>query len=148
MEPIKINIEVSLSEATIAALQGLFNPLRACTCAGATEEATPAAEPKTAKAASVKAKPESKPAPASSDPAPAGAADDDDLPPDNAPDPEPKKVPTEAEMRAAIKQTTDRGVSAKTVRNYIQSTFNVPSSVDCPPARRQELIDGLAKLSA
>ena len=141
MEPIKINIEVSLSEATIAALQGLFNPLRACTCAGATEEATPAAEPKTAKAASVKAKPESKPAPVA-------VAEDDDLPPDNAPDPAPKKVPTEAEMRAAIKQTTDRGVSAKTVRNYIQSTFNVPSSVDCPPARRQELIDGLNKLAA
>lgn len=140
MEPIKINIEVSLSEATIAALQGLFGTKPTTTIAA------PAAEPK--KAAPVKAKPESKPAPASSDPAPAGAADDDDLPPDNAPDPEPKKVPTEAEMRAAIKQTTDRGVSAKTVRNYIQSTFNVPSSVDCPPARRQELIDGLAKLSA
>lgn len=141
MEPIKINIEVSLSEATIAALQGIFNPLSCCTCAGATEEAAPAAEPKTAKAAPVKAKPESKPAPVA-------VAEDDDLPPDNAPDPAPKKVPTEAEMRAAIKQTTDRGVSAKTVRNYIQSTFNVPSSVDCPPARRQELIDGLAKLSA
>jgi hypothetical protein len=133
MEPIKINIEVSLSEATIAALQGLFGTKPTTTIAA------PAAEPK--KAAPVKAKPESKPAPVA-------VAEDDDLPPDNAPDPAPKKVPTEAEMRAAIKQTTDRGVSAKTVRNYIQSTFNVPSSVDCPPARRQELIDGLAKLSA
>lgn len=135
MEPIKINIEVSLSEATIAALQGLFGAKPTTTIAA------PAAEPKTAKAAPVKAKPESKPAPVA-------VAEDDDLPPDDAPDPAPKKVPTEAEMRAAIKQTTDRGVSAKTVRNYIQSTFNVPSSVDCPPARRQELIDGLAKLSA
>lgn len=143
MEPIKINvnIEVGLKQTTLEALAVIFNPWKGCTCAGATEEATPAAEPKTAKAASVKAKPESKPAPVA-------VAEDDDLPPDNAPDPAPKKVPTEAEMRAAIKQTTDRGVSAKTVRNYIQSTFNVPSSVDCPPARRQELIDGLAKLSA
>ena len=74
--------------------------------------------------------------------------DDDDLPPNDAPDPAPKKVPTEAEMRAEIQKTRKRGVPTKTIRDYIKDTFGVEASVDCPPEKRQALIDGLANLAA
>lgn len=134
MEPIKINIEVSLSEATIAALKGILGAQIIQTPAQV-EEPTPQPKQRKAKA--------EKPAPA-----PSPVEDDDDLPADDAPDPAPKSIPTEADMRAAIKKTIDRKVSPKTVRTYIQTTFGIDSSVDCPEERRQELIDGLARLTA
>lgn len=136
MEPIKINVnvEVGLKQATLEALKGIF---------GAQIIPAPAKseEPQTQP---VKTQPAPAPVPA--------PADDDDLPPDDAPDPAPdpapKKTPTEAEMRAEIQKTRKRGVPAKTIRDYIQSTFGVETSVECPEDRRQELIDGLAKLAA
>lgn len=139
MEPIKINVnvEVGLKQETLEALAIIFNPLRGCTCVGLEEPSEPeqkaAPEPKT---------------PAKPAPAPAPAADDDDLPPNDAPDPAPKKVPTEAEMRAEIQKTRKRGVPTKTIRDYIKDTFGVEASVDCPPEKRQALIDGLANLAA
>lgn len=140
MEPLKINIEVSLSEATLSALSLILNPLRGCTCAS---EPTPAPQPEPKKA---------EPAPAPQpEPAPAPTVDDDDLPPSNAELAEKAAaaaVPTEAEMRAAIQATRKRGVAAKTIRQYIHDTFGVETSVECPESRRQELIDGLAKLAA
>lgn len=132
MEPIKINVsvEVSLKQETLEALKGLFGPqiIPSSTKIEAPEPKTPA-----------------KPAPA---PAPAPVEDDDDLPPNDAPDPAPKKVPTEAEMRAEIQKTRKRGVPTKTIRDYIKDTFGVEASVDCPPEKRQALIDGLANLAA
>lgn len=142
MEPFKINvnIEVSLSEATIAALKGIFG---AQIIAAPAKVEEPAPEPK-------KAAKKAEPAPAPQ-PAPAPTVDDDDLPPSNAELAEKAAaaaVPTEAEMRAAIQATRKRGVAAKTIRQYIHDTFGVETSVECPENRRQELIDGLANLAA
>lgn len=142
MEPLKINIEVSLSEATIAALKGIFG---AQIIAAPVKVEEPAPEPKKA---AKKAEPAPAPQP---EPAPAPTVDDDDLPPSNAELAEKAAaaaVPTEAEMRAAIQATRKRGVAAKTIRQYIHDTFGVETSVECPESRRQELIDGLAKLAA
>lgn len=148
MEPIKINIEVNLGEATLAVLDRL---LTAAQNAPVAAQATPVVEtpaPKKAKKAAETPQPE--PAPA---PAPEPAVDDEpveDLPPDDAPDPAPKKAaaPTEADARQAVKDARSRGVSAKVVRDYMQENFGIASSVECPEDRRQELIDGLAKLAA
>lgn len=142
MEPFKINIEVSLSEATIAALKGIFG---AQIIAAPAKVEEPAPEPKKA---TKKAEPAPAPQP---QPAPAPTVDDDDLPPSNAELAEKAAaaaVPTEAEMRAAIQATRKRGVAAKTIRQYIHDTFGVETSVECPENRRQELIDGLANLAA
>ncbi len=142
MEPLKINIEVSLSEATIAALKGIFG---AQIIAAPAKVEEPAPEPKKA---AKKAEPAPAPQP---QPAPAPTVDDDDLPPSNAELAEKAAaaaVPTEAEMRAAIQATRKRGVAAKTIRQYIHDTFGVETSVECPENRRQELIDGLANLAA
>lgn len=142
MEPLKINIEVSLSEATIAALKGIFGA-QIIAAPAKVEEAAP--EPKKA---AKKAEPAPAPQP---EPAPAPTVDDDDLPPSNAELAEKAAaaaVPTEAEMRAAIQATRKRGVAAKTIRQYIHDTFGVETSVECPESRRQELIDGLANLAA
>lgn len=144
MEPLKINIEVSLSEATIAALKGIFG---AQIIAAPAKVEEPAPEPKKA---AKKAEPAPAPQPAPA-PAPAPTVDDDDLPPSNAELAEKAAaaaVPTEAEMRAAIQATRKRGVAAKTIRQYIHDTFGVETSVECPESRRQELIDGLANLAA
>ena len=151
MEPIKINIEVNLGEATLAALDRLFTashsaPAETPAAPQATAPA-PAPAPKKAKKAAEMPQPE--PAPA-----PEPAVDEEpveDLPPDDAPDPQPKKAapaPTEADARQAVKSARDRGVSAKVIREYMQTSFGIASSVECPEDRRQELIDGLAKLAA
>lgn len=136
MEPIKINVnvEVSLSEATIGALGAIFCPVR-----GQVQQAVPAPAPETPqpkKAEPVAAAPES-----------TAVEDDDDLPPDDAPDPV-KTYPSEDDARKAVKAAKDRKVPAKRVRDYMVQNFNITSSVECPAERRQELIDGLNKLSA
>lgn len=151
MEPIKINIEVNLGEATLAALDRLLTAGHSAPAeAPAAPQATvPAPAPKKTKKAAETPQPE--PAPA---PAPEPAVDEDvveDLPPDDAPDPQPKKAapaPTEADARQAVKSARDRGVSAKVIREYMLTSFGIASSVECPEDRRQELIDGLAKLAA
>ena len=150
MEPIKINIEVNLGEATLAVLGRLLTAAQnAPVAAQATPVVeTPAPAPKKAKKAAETPQPE--PAPA---PAPEPAVDEEpveDLPPDDAPDPAPKKAaaPTEADARKAVKAAKDRGVSAKIIREYMQTSFGIASSVECPEERRQELIEGLAKLAA
>lgn len=151
MEPIKINIEVNLGEATLAALDRLLTAAQNAPVAvqAATEVETPAPAPKKAKKTAETPQPE--PAPT---PAPDPAVDEEpveDLPPDDAPDPQPKKAapaPTEADARQAVKRARDRGVSAKVIREYMQTSFGIASSVECPEDRRQELIDGLAKLAA
>lgn len=134
MEPIKINVnvEVGLKQETLEALKGLFGPQ---IIPSSTKIEGP--EPQQAPEPKTQAKP-----------APAPVEDDDDLPPNDAPDPAPKKVPTEAEMRAEIQKTRKRGVPTKTIRDYIKDTFGVEASVDCPPEKRQALIDGLANLAA
>jgi outer membrane biosynthesis protein TonB len=154
MEPIKINIEVNLGEATLAALDRLLTAGHSAPAeAPAAPQATvPAPAPKKTKKAAEMPQPEPQPQPQGEDPDGTGAeAVVEDLPPDDAPDPQPKKAastPTEADARQAVKSARDRGVSAKVIREYMQTSFGIASSVECPEDRRQELIDGLAKLAA
>ena len=150
MEPIKINIEVNLGEATLAALGRLLTAAQNAPVAAQTAPVveTPAPAPKKAKKAVETPQPEPTPAPA---PEPVVEEEPvEDLPPDDAPDPAPKKTaaPTEADARQAVKDARSRGVSAKVVRDYMQENLGIASSVECPEERRQELIDGLAKLAA
>lgn len=129
MEPIKINIEVGLKESTIEALKSIFGA-QIIPSSVMTEKSHP--EPK---------KEETKAAPA-----PVQVEDYDDLPPADTPDPAP--TPTEADARQAVKSARDRGVSAKVIKDYMQSTFGIASSVECPAEKRAELIKGLANLAA
>lgn len=123
---ININVEVSLSKATIDALGSIFG--------GSIHVGKPvtnqAEAPEVKKQAAPQPAPEPAPAPVSK------SAVEGDLP------------PTEAEMRAAIKATRERGVPTKSIKDYIKNTFGVDSSIECPMERRQELIDGLEKLVA
>ena len=139
MEPIKINIEVNLGNATLDILKTFAPAL------GASEAKTPAPAPEK------KAKPAAAAAPAPApvaEPAPAEPVMED-LPPDDAPDPAPAKpTPTEDDARQAVKAARSRGVSAKVIKDYMKDSFNIASSVECPAERRQELIDGLNRLAA
>ena len=135
MEPIKIQIEVNLGEATLDILKTFAPAL------GASEVKTPAPAPEK------KAKPAAAPAPAPvEEPAPAEPVMED-LPPDDAPDPV-KPTPTEDDARQAVKAARSRGVSAKVIKDYMKDSFNIATSVECPAERRQELIDGLNRLAA
>lgn len=150
MDPIKINVnvEVGLKQTTLEALAAIFgrpsapgfDPLPA----PATEE-KPQPQPEPKRKAK-KAEPAPEPEAPAPDPAPA-PADDDDLPPDDAPAPK-KATPTEDDARQAVKAARGRGVPAKAIKDYMQETFNIASSVECPAERRQELIEGLNKLAA
>lgn len=151
MENLKISIEVNFGEATLATLDRLAQAFAQPSQLPQPEEKTEKAPKKAEKAPKT---PEPTPAP---EPAPAPASEpvktalgpDEDLPADDAPAPEKaKNPPTEAEMRSAIQATRKRGVAAKTIKDYIRETFGVETSVECPEARRQELIDGLASLAA
>lgn len=146
MDPIKINVnvEVGLKQTTLEALARIFGTAMIV----AQPEATPAP---TAMNPEPKRKPKkAEPAPEPEAPAPDPEpvpADDDDLPPDDAPAPK-KTTPTEDDARQAVKAARGRGVPAKAIKDYMQETFNIASSVECPAERRQELIDGLNKLAA
>lgn len=147
MDPIKINVnvEVGLKQTTLEALAQIFGAAMIV----AQPEATPA--PTTEMQPEPKRKPKkTEPAPEPEAPAPnpePAPADDDDLPPDDAPAPK-KATPTEDDARQAVKAARGRGVPAKAIKDYMQETFNIASSVECPAERRQELIDGLNKLAA
>ena len=149
MDPIKINVnvEVGLKQTTLEALAAIFNPLRGCTTGAAEIKSEPLPEPQPEpKRKAKKAEPAPEPEAPAPDPEPA-PADDDDLPPDDAPAPK-KATPTEDDARQAVKAARGRGVPAKAIKDYMQETFNIASSVECPAERRQELIDGLNKLAA
>ena len=138
MEPIKINVEVNLGEATLAVLKTIFDtPHNLVANIGATtkvEKPQPAPEPQ--------------PKPVmGADPIGTGAEDDDDLPPNDAPDPV-RETPTEDDARQAVKAARGRGVPAKAIKDFMQKEFNIASSVECPAERRQELINGLNNLAA
>lgn len=132
MEPIKIQIEVNLGEATLDILKSFAPAL------GASETKKPAPVPEK----------KAKPAPVA-EPAPAAEPVMEDLPADDAPDPAPAKpTPTEDDARQAVKAARSRGVTAKAIKDYMKESFNIATSVECPAERRQELIDGLNGLAA
>lgn len=148
MEPLKINIEVNLGEATLAVLDKIVDTMKPQV---AGFDLAPKAEESKPKPASKKTKPAPQPVPDEPAEPAVAPADYDDLPPDDAPAPTKqasKPTPTEADARAAVKAAKDRGVSPKAIRSYMQDIFGIASSVDCPAERRQELIDGLNNLAA
>ena len=150
MDPIKINVnvEVGLKQTTLEALAAIFNPWKCCTCNCI--EDTPQPEPEKPQPEPKRKAKKTEPAPEPEAPAPdpePAPADDDDLPPDDAPAPK-KATPTEDDARQAVKAARGRGVPAKAIKDYMQETFNIASSVECPAERRQELIEGLNKLAA
>ena len=127
MNSFKIEIEVNLGQGTIDALGRLFGAQRHVTAAPA--------EP-------IKESPKPQPKP---QPAPASVVeDDDDLPAGNSP----KPTPTESDTRNAVQAARKRGVPAGVIKAYMKDSFGIATSVECPAERRQELIDGLAKLAA
>lgn len=142
MDPIKINVnvEVGLKQTTLEALARIFGPTM---IVQDPQPEMPQPEPKR-KAKKTEPAPEPEAPAPDPEPAPAG---DDDLPPDDAPAPK-KATPTEDDARQAVKAARVRGVPAKAIKDYMQETFNIASSVECPAERRQELIDGLNKLAA
>ena len=145
MEPIKINvnIEVGLKQTTLEALAVIFNPWKGCTCGTIendpqpeTEQPQPNPEPKRKTEVEGPAEQEA-----------SATVEDDDLPPNDAPDPV-RETPTEDDARQAVKAARGRGVPAKAIKDFMQKEFNIASSVECPAERRQELINGLNKLAA
>lgn len=148
MDPIKINVnvEVGLKQTTLEALARIFGPTMVVTQpVKEPEKPQPDPQPEPKRKAK-KTEPAPEPEAPAPDPEPA-PADDDDLPPDDAPAPK-KATPTEDDARQAVKAARGRGVPAKAIKDYMQETFNIASSVECPAERRQELIDGLNKLAA
>ena len=137
MEPIKINvnIEVGLKQTTLEALAVIFNPWKGCTCGNIENDPQPETE-----------QPQPAPEPQPQPEAPA-TVEDDDLPPNDAPDPV-RETPTEDDARQAVKAARGRGVPAKAIKDFMQKEFNIASSVECPAERRQALIDGLNNLAA
>lgn len=146
MDPIKINVnvEVGLKQTTLEALARIFGPT-VIIQDPLPEMPQPEPQPEQKRKAK-KTEPAPEPEAPAPDPEPA-PADDDDLPPDDAPAPK-KATPTEDDARQAVKAARGRGVPAKAIKDYMQETFNIASSVECPAERRQELIEGLNKLAA
>lgn len=141
MDPIKINVEVNLGEATIDALRQIFS--------------APLFQPTAQTSAPSKPEKSEKPAKPTLQPQPemtktTGAENVDDPPPDDAPKPAPKSEPnpTEADARAAVKEARDRGVSPKAIKDYMKNAFGIATSVECPEELRAKLIEGLKKLAA
>lgn len=147
MDPIKINVnvEVGLKQTTLEALARIFGTAMIVAQPEAAPAPTTEMQPEP-KRKQKKAEPAPEPEAPAPDPEPA-PADDDDLPPDDAPAPK-KATPTEDDARQAVKAARGREVPAKTIKEYMRETFNIASSVECPAERRQELIDGLNKLTA
>ena len=140
MEPLKISIEVSLSSETLDVLKALIGPDEQPGFDIPEKKTKEGPEPQPEKKATK---------PAGASPAGTGAENDDDLPADDAPSPrKAAPAPTEADARAAVKAAKDRGVTPKAIRSFMQDSFGITSSVDCPEERRQELIDGLNRLAA
>ena len=153
MDPIKINVnvEVGLKQTTIEALAKIFGTAmivaqpEAMPAPTTEKQPEPAPEPEPKRKAK-KTEPAPEPEAPAPDPTPA-PADDDDLPPDDAPAPK-KATPTESDARKAVKAAKDRGVPPKRIKDFMEEKFGIASSVECPPERRQELIDELNKLAA
>ena len=143
MEPIKINvnIEVGLKQTTLEALKNIFGPqILPSPIKIEVPEPQPGAQPEPKRKAETEEGPEPQPeAPAT--------VEDDDLPPNDAPDPV-RGTPTEDDARQAVKAARGRGVPAKTIKDFMQKEFNIASSIECPAERRQALIEGLNELAA
>lgn len=138
MNNFKIEIEVNLGKDTLEALATLASAFAA--------PSAPSDKPQVMETKAEAPQPKEAPAP---QPDPAPLQDDDDLPPGNpTPEPTPVPTPSESDARNAVQAARKRGVSAAAIKAYMKEAFGIATSVECPAERRQELIDGLAKLAA
>lgn len=137
MNNFKIEIEVNLGKDTLEALAALASAFAAPSAPSA-----PSDKPQVMETKAEAPQPKEAPAP---QPDPAPLQDDDDLPPGN---PAPEPAPSESDARNAVQAARKRGVSAAAIKAYMKDSFGIATSVECPAERRQELIDGLAKLAA
>lgn len=150
MEPIKINVnvEIGLKQTTIDTLRLFFGPqIRpSAACISLDEEPQPEKPTDPTPTPTPTPEPE-KPKTTGADPVGTGAEDDDDdLPP--ADEPATSAMPTEHDARLAVKAAKERKVTASAIKAFMKDTFGIATSVECPAERRQELIDGLNKLTA
>lgn len=155
MESFKIQIEVNLGEATLEILKALVDASGRPTNEATKTEAAEPQPKKTTKKKAVEAAsapapepepaPEPAPAPAPVE-APASQADDDDLPPDDAP--APVKTPTMEEVRKTIREVREQNVTAGDIQKMLKDKFGVATSAECPAEKRTELIKELKKLVA
>lgn len=157
MEPIKINVsvEVALSQPTLEALGKIFapkqeqipdldvHPVRQEETEQLKRKKTKKAEPEPAPTPTTAPEPE--PAPAES-----SAVDEDDLPPDDAPDPVGTEaaIPTMEEVRKTIREVRGQNVTAGDIQKMLKDKFGVATSAECPETKRAELINELKKLVA
>ena len=157
MESFKIQIEVNLGEATLEILKALVDASGRPTNEATKTEAAEPQPKKTTKKKAVEAAsapaPEPEPAPAPApepEPAPAEAptclADDEDMPPDDAP--APVKTPTMEEVRKTIREVREQNVTAGDIQKMLKDKFGVATSAECPAEKRTELIKELKKLVA
>lgn len=157
MEPITINVnvEVALSQPTLEALGKIFAPkqeqIPGFDVQPVRQEETEQPKRKKTK----KAEPEPAPTPTTApepEPAPAEgtAVDEDDLPPDDAPDPVRTEaaIPTMEEVRKTIREVRGQNVSAGDIQKMLKDKFGVATSAECPETKRAELIKELKKLVA
>lgn len=144
MNNFKIEIEVNLGKGTLEALAALASAFAA--------PSAPSDKPQV-----METKAEApQPTVIGADPEGTGAEDIGDLPAGNTPEPAPAPtpepapapVPSESDARNAVQAARKRGVSAAAIKAYMKEAFGIATSVECPAERRQELIDGLAKLAA
>ena len=165
MEPIciNINVEVALSQPTLEVLGKLLAPrpeqLIGFDVQPVQQDPQPEPEQPKKRKGAKKAEAEAEPAPApapESEPepapaparveAPASQADDDDLPPDDAP--APVKTPTMEEVRKTIREVREQNVTAGDIQKMLKDKFGVATSAECPAEKRTELIKELKKLVA
>lgn len=165
MEPIciNINVEVALSQPTLEVLGKLLAPrseqLIGFDVQPVQQDPQPEPEQPKKRKGAKKAEAEAEPAPAPApepepEPAPAPApveapasqADDDDLPPDDAP--APVKTPTMEEVRKTIREVREQNVTAGDIQKMLKDKFGVATSAECPAEKRTELIKELKKLVA
>ena len=147
MEPLKIQIEVSLSEATIAALKDLMvsatlpSLVRAVPpgavekMAEAMKQAVSIAQAEPSPVTEIKA-PETAPNP----PKPKAEK------PKKAEEPVPAEEVSELQLFEAVKAAQKvRGIAPKTVREVFKE-FGISASSECPAERRKELLDRINAL--
>lgn len=161
MEPIciNINVEVALSQPTLEVLGKLLAPrpeqLIGFDVQPVQQDPQPEPEQPKKRKGAKKAEAEAEPAPAPApepepEPAPveapASQADDDDLPPDDAP--APVKTPTMEEVRKTIREVREQNVTAGDIQKMLKDKFGVATSAECPAEKRTELIKELKKLVA
>lgn len=137
MEPLKIQIEVSLSEATITALKDL---MVSATLPSLIQAVPPKAVEDMAEAMKRAV------STAQAEPQPAKKAEAPKPSEKEAESPAPAEEVSELQLFEAVKAAQKvRGIAPKTVREVFKE-FGISASSECPAERRKELLDRINAL--